>query len=290
LISGGLGLDVETVANAAVVQNGVRVFTTDIAPAPSRVWSAVEASRPDEFVRPIPTVDQTQSSASVTDISRFAECARRYYLSRFLRWQPAEEIRVESTDEPLRHLSGSEIGVQVHAILAGQPPDPPAAEAVELADRFFVSPLGRRVARAEVKHHEWDFQVDAGDIILRGQIDLWFEHNRDLVIVDYKTDRDITEGSVAAHSLQLQLYAVALERAIGRTPTHGILFFLRSNRQVDVDLSPIAIGGAREVVHRFRTAQKRMEFPLQIGSHCFSCEFYGNMCPASGGVNAAAAD
>jgi hypothetical protein len=151
---------------------------------------------------------------------------------------------------------------------------------VELADRFLVSPLGKRVARAQTKHQEWDFQFDAGDLVLRGQIDLWFEHNRELVLVDYKTDRDVTDERVAAYSLQLQLYAAALERAVGRTPSTGILYFLKPDRPVEVDLSPIAIGGARELVHTFRAAQAATDFPLRTGRHCYSCEFFGGMCPA----------
>jgi CRISPR/Cas system-associated exonuclease Cas4 (RecB family) len=177
----------------------------------------------------------------------------------------------------------------VHAILAGTPPDDPAPEAVELADRFFVSALGKQVARAQTKNHEWDFQFDAGDMILRGQIDLWFEYNRDVVIVDYKTDREVTEESIAGHSMQLQLYTIALERATGRRATRAVLYFLRSNEPVEVDLTPLAIGGAQEVVHRFRSAQTQMDFPLHTGRHCFSCEFYRGLCPA-GQNTAASAD
>jgi hypothetical protein len=89
--------------------------------------------------------------------------------------------------------------------------------------------------------------------------------------------------------MQLQLYAVALERAIGRTPDAGILYFLRSEKLIEADFSPLAIGGALEVVHQFRCAQTKMEFPLVTGHHCYSCEFYRVLCPA-GNTTAVAAD
>lgn len=286
LVFAGLRIDVDSVTNAEVFADGVRVLTADAPPPVDAVETAAARAGADRFVPRIASVDQAQSSASVTDISRFAECPRRYYLSRYLRWQVAPQGH---NGAPAGGVSGSELGVQVHAILAGQPPDDPAPEAVELADRFVVSTLGKQLARAQTKHHEWDFQFDAGDIILRGQIDLWFEYNRDVIIVDYKTDREITPESIAGHSMQLQLYAIALERATGRRATRGVLYFLRSDQQVDVDLTPLAIGGARELVHGFRAAQTKMDFPLRTGRHCFACEFYQGLCPA-GTAAAASAD
>ena len=44
-------------------------------------------------------------------------------------------------------LEASEIGTQVHQILAGIPVEAPAAESVELADRFLTSALGKRASR-----------------------------------------------------------------------------------------------------------------------------------------------
>ena len=47
-------------------------------------------------------------------------------------------------------------------------------------------------------------------MVLRGQIDLWFEESDEQVLVDYKTDEGLSH--LKMYELQLQLYAVALER------------------------------------------------------------------------------
>ena len=54
---------------------------------------------------------------------------------------------------------------------------------------FCTSALGKQALRATRKQHEHDFLIAIDGLVLRGQIDLWFEHNRDLILVDYKTDQ-----------------------------------------------------------------------------------------------------
>ena len=77
-------------------------------------------------------------------------------------------------------------------------------------------------------------------IIVRGQIDLWFEEAGELVIVDYKTDRDESGGD--GYALQLRLYALALERYAGRRPNRAVLYYLRSNRIVEISLTRCRLG------------------------------------------------
>jgi CRISPR/Cas system-associated exonuclease Cas4 (RecB family) len=222
----------------------------------------------------------------VTDISRFHECPRRYYLSRYLRWDAQPPVRInpapddDSEEELPAGMTASELGRQVHVILAGQPVGKSSPEATQLADRFVMSQLGKRAARAQSKAHEWDFLFSAAGLVLRGQIDLWFEHNRELVVIDYKTDHEINPHSVAGHSLQVQLYALALERWMGRKPDRGVLYFVRQNTEVEVDLSPLALGAAANAVHEFREAQSRLDFPMKPGDQCWRCEFHRGLCPA----------
>jgi CRISPR/Cas system-associated exonuclease Cas4 (RecB family) len=97
------------------------------------------------------------------------------------------------------------------------------------------------------------------------------------VIVDDKTDRSV---HTPPYELQIQLYALALERALNRTPTRGVLCFLRSNQCVEVDLSPLALNAAREAAREFTRAQESLNFPLNTGAQCERCDYYGNLCPA----------
>ena len=114
----------------------------------------------------------------------------------------------------------------------------------QLADKFRNSELGERAQRASRIEHEFDFSFAVEDIVLRGQIDLWFEEGGELILVDYKTDR---EESPESYALQLRLYALALEQYVGRRPDRAVLFYLRSERPIEVDLREENDG---DVLHR----------------------------------------
>jgi ATP-dependent exoDNAse (exonuclease V) beta subunit len=194
-----------------------------------------------------------------------------------------QHIYFEDLPRESGELDASEIGTQVHHILAGIPVEAPAPEAVELADRFTTSALGKRASRAARKQHEYDFLISIDDLILRGQIDLWFEHNRELILVDYKTDSvrlPLDAQRVDAYALQLQLYAIALEKIAGRPVSRAYLHFLRPNEVVDVDLSPLQLNAAREHVRAFLEAQATLDYPLHTGDQCFRCDYYKEICPA----------
>jgi len=207
---------------------------------------------------------QYDSAASVTSVALFAACPRRYYLARYLSLEP----------EPDGPGTGAiELGLSVHRALAGQPSEIPEVEA--LAARFRASPLGMRAARATRVEREFDVLFELDDTILRGQIDLWFEEGGELILVDYKTDRDES----AAYDLQLRLYALALERYTGRLPDRAVLHYLRSDRTVDVTLTPEDLAAARDTVAQFRQAQDDLIFPLKAGEQCRKCSFRGGLCP-----------
>ncbi len=245
----------------------VRVVCTDRPPAPTRQLSlALEPEPPERIALPIIS-GQYDSTASVTSIALFADCPRRYYLSRYLGWEPV--------------VDSGEFGRQVHGLLAGGPRDGLPLEALALADQFESSDLGRRAATATHIEREFDFLLAIEDVVLRGQIDLWFED----VIVDYKTDNvspEETQSRAQAYELQLQLYAIAVERLSGRPPDHALLYFLRPNAMIAVDVSRTALDTAVEQVRAFRRAQDSQSFPLHEGEHCLRCPFFRGMCPATG--------
>ena len=124
---------------------------------------------------------------------------------------------------------------------------------------------------------EFDFMFAVEDVVLRGQIDLWYEQDGELVLVDFKTDRSEDPESYA---LQLRFYALALERYLGRLPDRAVLFYLRSGRAVKISL---ALNDLKRAIMTLRGAlqgQKTMVFPLKEGEHCFRCDFYRGLCPA----------
>ncbi len=175
------------------------------------------------------------------------------------------------------------MGLAVHAALAGQAVD--SDEANEFVQRFEAGEWGQRAARAKRIEREFDFLFEMDDVILRGQIDLWFEEsNGQLILIDYKTDRD--ETSAENYRVQLRLYALALERYVGRMPDRALLNYVRSERVVEVSLVEADLGSAREAVRQLREAQEHGRFPLKPGEQCRKCLFFGGLCPEGheGGV------
>ena len=224
---------------------------------------ALEPEAPERIAPPIVS-GQYDSAASVTSIALFADCPRRYYLARYLGWEPV--------------VDSGEFGKQVHGLLAGGPREGLPEDAQALADQFESSDLGRRVATATPVEREFDFLLAIEDVVLRGQIDLWFED----VIVDYKTDNvspEEAQSRAQAYELQLQLYAVAVERLSGKPPDRALLYFLRPNVIVPVDVSRTSLDTAVEQVRAFRRAQDSQLFPLHEGEHCLRCPFFRGMCP-----------
>jgi CRISPR/Cas system-associated exonuclease Cas4 (RecB family) len=131
---------------------------------------------------------------------------------------------------------------------------------------------------------EWEFAFVEDDLIIRGAIDLWFEHEGRITIVDYKTDT-LSSGKVdsakfAAHSLQLRIYAMALERATGKPVSRAYLHYLRANTIKEVPLAATLFDSPESTIRAFREAHETLTFPLNEGTHCTRCEFYRGLCPA----------
>ena len=138
--------------------------------------------------------------------------------------------------------------------------------------------MGRRAESATRIEREFDFLLEIDDVIVRGQIDIWFEEGGELVLVDYKTDRD--ESGAEGYALQLRLYALAVERYAGRRPDRAVLYYLRSNTIVEITLTDDDLAAAKNAVRELRDAQDQLRFPLKEGEQCRKCLFWGGVCPA----------
>jgi CRISPR/Cas system-associated exonuclease Cas4 (RecB family) len=152
-----------------------------------------------------------------------------------------------------------------------------------MAEVFRQSPLGRRAARATRAAREFDFLLAIEGLVIRGQVDLWFEEGGELVVVDYKTD-DLTAAQAQHrawdYALQLRLYARAVERVAGRAPDRAWIHFLRPNAPVEVDLTPTLLDSPEQIVRDFQAAQSTLDFPLIEGEQCQRCPFFRDLCPA----------
>ncbi|HUI78193.1 MAG TPA: UvrD-helicase domain-containing protein [Bryobacteraceae bacterium] len=232
-----------------------------------------------EFVPPPAIHDQHDANATVTALAAFAKCPRRYYLSHYL----GLEGRARKLEDA-ENLSAGEFGTQVHALLAGAAAPNPDPKAVTMAAVFRQSPLGRRAAKATRLEREFDFLMAVEGLVLRGQVDLWFEEGGELVIVDYKTDAvTIAEAHQRAqdYAIQLRLYALAVERITGRAPDRAWLHFLRPDTAIEIDLAPSLLDSPEQIVRDFQHAQETLEFPLNEGPHCQACPYFRDLCPAT---------
>lgn len=261
----------------------ISVRVTEAEPPALRA-DAADPMRESGVLRvPRPAVDdQHDAAVNVTSLTVFADCPRKYYLQRYIGWNgelrgrfDAEDLAAEADDDD--RLSAADLGSAVHEILAGSPDTHPE-EARRLADVFVSSELGRRAAAATRAGREWDFIVDIDGTLVRGTVDLWFEENGEIILVDYKTD---IAPSPEAYAPQLALYALALERALGKRPLEAWLFFLRSQNPVRVPVDDGAIQGVRDLLARLLRAQNSLRFELNEGEHCRGCRFYRSLCPAN---------
>ncbi len=260
----------------------VRIVRTASAPARADGAGVNRAVSDAIVIAPPSQRGQYEQNTTASALSQFASCPRKYYLGNYLGWN-GDLVRPRGAESlPASPLRASDIGTQVHALLADVPVKQPDLEALRLARVFESSAYGKRSAKARARETEWDFCFALEDLILRGTIDLWFEDAQGLMLIDYKTD-DVTSEQAADrardYSLQIQIYALALTRALGKPPSRALLYFLRPDVSVSVPVNEAEENVSR-VAREFTAAQEQLHFPLSVGAHCRRCEFYRNICPA----------
>jgi ATP-dependent exoDNAse (exonuclease V) beta subunit len=264
----------------------LRVLVPEAAPELLAAARAAETQPDVEFLCAPPVNGQQDTNATVTALAQFANCPRQYYLAKYLGYEGRERKSEEAAEDG--ELSAGDFGTQVHALLAGKPVPKPDEEAIRLTEVFRQSTLGHRASRAGRLEREFDFLMAVDDLVVRGQVDLWFEEGGELVVVDYKTDA-VTAAEARERArdftMQLRLYAMAVERVTGRAPSQAWLHFLRPNTAVEVDLGPSLIENPEQVVRDFQEAQSKLEFPLNEGERCRRCAFFRDLCPALGSAS-----
>jgi ATP-dependent helicase/nuclease subunit A len=287
IVAGKLGVDPDIPREEEVACRApdgepwtLRLLVTGGMPELPARQELVESVREVEWTAPPELSGQQDANVTVTGLARFAACPRKYYLGTYLGF----EGKVRNAGERASGPDASQIGTEVHQLLADTPVADPAPESQRLAQVFRESALGRRAAKAARAEREFDFLMAVESMVVRGQIDLWFEEDGGLVIVDYKTDA--VNGQEAHqraqdYAQQVRLYAMALERMTGKVPKEAWLHFLKPNTAVAVDLAPSLLDAPEQIVLDLQAAQQSLDFPLLEGTHCRRCEFFRDLCPAA---------
>ncbi len=214
------------------------------------------------LLKVLPSQPIIQSSSTPTDIAKFAQCPRRYFLdsiANLASWPSANE---EAS------TGATELGTAVHQILAGLPVEIESEEAAELAQVFLNSPTARSLASARWVEREFDIVFAIEDLVLQGQIDLCYEDaSGEITIIDYKTDRNISKH----YDTQMAIYREALAKLHPEKPIRSYLYFLRQNELVE-SAEPLNL----KLIREFKTTGT---FDTNPGSHCQRCPHRAGACP-----------
>ncbi len=216
------------------------------------------------LLKALPAQPIIQSSSTPTDIAKFAQCPRRYFLdsiANLASW-PA------TSEEPA--TGATELGTAVHQILAGLEPEIESTEARELAQVFLDSPTAKSLESTKWIEREFDIVFAIEDLVLQAQIDLCYEDaSGEITIIDYKTDR-----SVSSHyDIQMAIYREALAKLHPGKPIRSYLYFLRSNQLMESS-EPLNL----KLLRDFKT---NSAFDTKAGPHCQRCPHLGNACPVT---------
>jgi ATP-dependent exoDNAse (exonuclease V) beta subunit len=133
-------------------------------PSATQAWSDTGDTELQIISRPA-IDDRHETAVTVTSLAVFGACPRKYYIQRSLGWNTGRFRRFDPDDiafdessetkDDESELSASRVGSAVHEILAGLTPSEDSKEARQLADVFFKSELGRRVAASRRHYRPW---------------------------------------------------------------------------------------------------------------------------------------
>jgi ATP-dependent exoDNAse (exonuclease V) beta subunit len=123
---------------------------------------------------------------------------------------------------------------------------------VEMMVRRALSSPTVRNASDRRHWHEVSVTSPVGDVgVLEGVVDLLFEGDTGLVVVDYKTDGvDHRDAVLVTHRLQVAAYAVALEASTGLDVTRCVLLFVGTGEPWEFVLEGEELAVARAEARR----------------------------------------
>ena len=123
---------------------------------------------------------------------------------------------------------------------------------IENVTAFFESELYQRICSADNYQREKKFMVAVSQLdmqneimdklrrsdgMIKGIIDLLFEENGEIVIVDYKSDRGVSlEKLKERYTMQLRLYKAAIELTTGKHVKEAYLYSFEKKAHIAVEI------------------------------------------------------
>ena len=208
------------------------------ADAPDAVAARWEAERRDLLARaserpyaPAPATRIAAATEAASVLGPGAGLGRDFgsLVHRLLEWAPLD---APAEARPARLLAMAEALAPAFSL------DPQkAARAADQAERALLSPVLERARRATRHWRELRLWFPEGAHLVEGIVDLVFEEDGQLVVVDYKSDAITDEQAVAQaahHAPQLQLYGRGIARALGLPVRERLVLFTAIGRAVPV--------------------------------------------------------
>lgn len=156
---------------------------------------------------------------------------------------PAEETAIESALHGLveKKVFTEEEG---HILLSGKRKPTPVSSLLT----FARGPLAEKMKTASAIRKEMPFSIllparsfypdceEGENIFLQGVMDCLLEYEKDFIIIDYKTDRTMTEEELKNHyKIQLQVYGEAAEKLLGKPVSHLYLWSFTYGKAIEVE-------------------------------------------------------
>ncbi|MBI3313743.1 MAG: UvrD-helicase domain-containing protein [Candidatus Omnitrophica bacterium] len=116
-------------------------------------------------------------------------------------------------------------------------------EAEKILKNFAASPVFKKLQQAKAVYRELPFVLNERHGLIYGVIDLLFQDARGhWYVLDYKTavgsaDKIASSG----YDLQIQIYALAVSRILGKIPDSGMIYFLKNNYNHEIPFDEKAL-------------------------------------------------
>lgn len=156
---------------------------------------------------------------------------------------PAEEAAIESALHGLveKKVFTEEEG---HILLSGKRKPTPVSSLLT----FARGPLAEKMKTASAIRKEMPFSIllparsfypdceEGENIFLQGVMDCLLEYEKDFIIIDYKTDRTMSEEELKNHyKIQLQVYGEAAEKLLRKPVSHLYLWSFTYGKAIEVE-------------------------------------------------------
>ncbi|MCW6678664.1 UvrD-helicase domain-containing protein [Anaerococcus sp. NML200574] len=129
---------------------------------------------------------------------------------------------------PMKEYDKKSLKAEIEILIENQIIEKEGAKLLEV-DKFlgfFQNDLIKELIKEETPYRkEESFLMQYEDYYVNGQIDLIFEKEDEIILIDFKTDRIKREE---AYKKQLEIYKKALEEALGKKVSMGLIYWYNS--------------------------------------------------------------